>query len=107
MVLVPCRKENKSIQEEVFICRLQEWPDISVAEQKPLIASIHDVEQALDFYFYIVSALSCILLFFATWISIELIINGINNCLALVHKRRPMKLESFKLLEEHDRKYIS
>ena len=51
--------------------RLQDSSDASFAERRSLMNSINDAELALDIYFYIVSVLCCILLFFATWISIE------------------------------------
>ena len=53
-------------------CSLQDDSSASFAERRSLFRSIDDAQLALDTYFYVVSVLSCILLFFASWISIQL-----------------------------------
>lgn len=67
MALAPCKTLFLFISSH----SLQDWSDVSMTEKRPLVKSIRDAEVALDFYFYVVSALCCVLLFFATWISIE------------------------------------
>ena len=56
----------------LLICSLQDDSSASFAERRSLLRSIDDAQLALDTYFYVVSVLSCILLFFASWISIQL-----------------------------------
>lgn len=51
--------------------RLQNDASSTFSERKTLIDSIDDAEMALDIYFYVVSGLCCILLFFASWTSIQ------------------------------------
>ena len=48
---------------------VQEDSGASLLERKPLVNSIDDAQLALDIYFYILSVLCCILLFFATSVS--------------------------------------
>ena len=43
----------------------------SLLERKSLVNSIDDAQLALDIYFYILSILCCILLFFATSVSLK------------------------------------
>ena len=50
---------------------LQDDATASFAERRSLFHSIDDAQLALDVYFYVVAALCCGLLFFATWISIQ------------------------------------
>lgn len=50
---------------------LQDDATASFAERRSLFHSIDDAQLALDVYFYVVAALCCVLLFFATWISIQ------------------------------------
>ena len=49
---------------------VQEDSGASLLERKPLVNSIDDAQLALDIYFYILSVLCCILLFFATSVSV-------------------------------------
>lgn len=56
----------------LLIYSLQDDSSASFAERRSLLRSIDDAQLALDTYFYVVSVLSCILLFFASWISIQL-----------------------------------
>ena len=51
--------------------RLQNDSNAMLTEQKTMISSIHDADLTLDIYFYVVSFLCCILLFFASWTSIQ------------------------------------
>ncbi|KAK8821170.1 hypothetical protein WA538_005799 [Blastocystis sp. DL] len=69
-------KENLSDREYAIIVdstrsMLKDYSDTTFAERRSLLTSIQDAQLALDIYFYVVSALCCVLLFFATWISIE------------------------------------
>ena len=50
---------------------VQEDSGASLLERKPLVNSIDDARLALDIYFYILSVLCCILLFFATSVSLK------------------------------------
>ena len=50
---------------------LQDDATASFAERRSLFHSIADAQLALDVYFYVVAPLCCVLLFFATWISIQ------------------------------------
>ena len=50
---------------------VQEDSGASLLERKPLVNSIDDAQLALDIYFYILSVLCCILLFFATSVSLK------------------------------------
>ena len=43
----------------------------SLLERKSLVNSIEDAQFALDIYFYILSVLCCVLLFFATSVSLK------------------------------------
>ena len=43
----------------------------NLLERKSLITSIDDAQLALDIYFYVLSVLCCILLFFATSVSLK------------------------------------
>ena len=65
-----------------------------------------DVHSGRDIYFYVVSALCCVLLFFATWISIEWILS-FRLILERVPKTRPTKSASFRRLEEPALRCIS
>ena len=61
---------------------IQSDENASFLERRSLLRSIDDARMALDIYFYVVSILCCILLFFATWISVQL------SCLLDVHVDR-------------------
>lgn len=78
---------------------IQDDENASFLERRSLLRSIDDARMALDIYFYVVSVLCCILLFFATWISVQL------SCSLAVHvdrqlERLPTKSVFFNHWEE-------
>lgn len=68
MLLIP---HGRCRLKVYLLIRLQNDEGASFAEQKTLTQSIQDAELTLDIYFYVVSGLCCILLFFASWTSIQ------------------------------------